>query len=300
LTLSGPVDGHGQPDLQILGDGAVTISGPISNLQQTLGKRGNGTLTLSGDNTFSGSLYLEKGTVVLRGGNAIADQSAVLLEVYSPHTATLRLEADETIGSMRGQNSVIDLGKFTLRINQAYDLAYWGTFIGAGTLVKAGPAPLELHAANSHTGGTIIEAGALKVRADNCLGATSASVSLNGGTLQWTGGTGGGLDPNRTLTLSGGKSVANGVDANGGVFSIPGPITGPGALTKVGAGTVRLGNPDNDYTGGTRITGGAIQFDRPEAIAGSEPNVLSARPGVSASDQSCVQRRGGSYRGLLE
>jgi autotransporter-associated beta strand protein len=143
LTLSGPIDAHYQSYLDVHGDGDILISGPISNLQQALDKYGNGTLILAGNNTFAGSLYLTKGTVILRGGNAIADQSAVLLEVYSPNSATLRLEANETIGSIRGQNSVIDLGTHTLRINQSYDLTYWGTFTGAGTVVKAGPAPLQ-------------------------------------------------------------------------------------------------------------------------------------------------------------
>ncbi|MEO8647580.1 MAG: autotransporter-associated beta strand repeat-containing protein, partial [Acidobacteriota bacterium] len=295
LTITGPIDGHNQPYLDVYGAGDILISGSISNLTQALDKHDTGTLTLAGNNTYSASTYITKGTVVLRGGNAIGDNSAVLLEVYSPDTATLRLEADETIGHMRGQRSTIDLGEHTLRINQLYDgQTYSGTFVGSGKIVKAGPAAIQFYTPNSHTGGTVIEAGTLQIREDACLGAASAPTVLIEGTLQWTGPASGALDSKRTIKLSSSGMTSNNFDANGKTFSVPGPITGPGALTKVGQGTLVLSNSQNNYAGGTRIVSGAIQFDQSEAIAGSGPNIFIAVNGQAAAgypiDQFFLQR----------
>lgn len=300
LTISGPIDGHDQPYLDILGDGDITIAGAISRITQAVDKSGKGTLVLSGNNSFSGSLYLTKGTVVLRGGNAIADDSAVLLEVSDPDHATLRLESDETIGSMRGQNVDIDLGDHELRINQLYNLIFRGTAHGTGRIVKAGLGSLELYSPNTHTGGTIIEAGMLKIRDDACLGAPGAPVAMSAGTLQWSAPTPGTLAVDRTITLT---QDGGAIDAGGQILTIPGKITGPGAFGRLGTGTVVLTNPDNDYAGGTFIVSGALVFQSPGAIAGTTRNIMLGSGGQAVTaypmDQSFLLRITSDSTGLV-
>jgi autotransporter-associated beta strand protein len=143
----------------------------------------------------------------------------------------------------------------------------------------------------------------LRIREDGCLGPVAASVALNGGTLQWRGTTSGALSANRTLSLSGTAATQNGIDANGLLFSIPGPITGAGGLAKVGSGTVVVGNPNNDYTGGTRILSGLMQFEHPGAIGGSGPNVLIAESGQATTgypvDQAFLQRINPASTGVV-
>src|SRR4029077_15318264 len=113
-----------------------------------------------------------------------------------------------------------------------------------GTLVLAG--------ANSYSGGTLVDGGALQVSADAGLGAASGALTLHAGTLVTTTS----FAPARSVTLA----------ENGGTFAtatatqltLGGAIAGPGALAKLGAGTLVL-TGTNTYSGGTRIAAGTLE-----------------------------------------
>lgn len=89
---------------------------------------------------------------------------------------------------------------------------------------------------------------------DANLGATSGSLSFDGGTLRHDGFFI--LHENRAITLGlgGGK-----IDTNGYNPSIAQAITGSGNLVKLGAGTLSLLGA-NTYSGLTAIDGGAVQI----------------------------------------
>src|SRR3954469_11452071 len=79
-------------------------------------------------------------------------------------------------------------------------------------------------------------------------------VTLNGGGLQWA--------PGVTSDIS---SKLNPLGPNGGIFdtnsnnvTLATPITGSGALTKIGAGTLTLSS--NGYPGGTIVSAGVLTF----------------------------------------
>ena len=65
--------------LRVLGDGDVSIDGNVIGDGGSLWKQGAGSLTLSGTNTFDGSLQIDAGDVTLVGGDAVADDVDVLL-----------------------------------------------------------------------------------------------------------------------------------------------------------------------------------------------------------------------------
>jgi len=79
LALNGPVNfGAGTPTLTFTGGNTTTVSGVISNGNATAGnlvKTGAGTLTLTANNTFTGTTSISGGVLVLNGstaaGNAI-------------------------------------------------------------------------------------------------------------------------------------------------------------------------------------------------------------------------------------
>jgi outer membrane autotransporter protein len=141
---------------------------------------------------------------------------------------------------------------------------------GAGALTKSGGGTVTLSAANTYSGGTSLNAGVLKVSADNNLGAATGGLTFNGGTLQL--GASFDLSSSRAITLnSGGGTVAT----NGFNTTIAQAISGTGGLTKAGPGKLTLSGV-NAYTGATAITAGALALDAGGSIAASSGVNLAA------------------------
>ena len=123
---------------------------------------------------------------------------------------------------------------------------------GSGGLVKRDFGTLVLSGTNSYTGGTTIDEGVLEVSADDNLGAVTAPLTFDGGTLRYDAG----FASARSVTLeeSGGT-----IDTQSDSAMLSGAISGPGELIKTGPGTLTLTN-DNTYTGGTTILAGTLQL----------------------------------------
>jgi fibronectin-binding autotransporter adhesin len=99
----------------------------------------------------------------------------------------------------------------------------------AGTLILTG--------ANAYTGATTISAGTLQIGNGGTAGAlNTGSAITNDGTLAF----------NRSDTLTQGTHFAS-------------VISGSGAVTQAGAGTLILSGANN-YTGATTISAGTLQF----------------------------------------
>ncbi|HEX4129074.1 MAG TPA: autotransporter-associated beta strand repeat-containing protein [Pirellulales bacterium] len=123
-------------------------------------------------------------------------------------------------------------------------------FGGSGTVLLSGT--------NSYSGGTVISGGTLGVASDASLGASTASVTLNGGALA----TAAPFSSARTFTASSATSI---IDTTHGDLTISGPIEGTGVLTKAGTGTLTLsatgGNsssPAHTIAGGLAVQAGTV------------------------------------------
>ncbi|MGY4407094.1 autotransporter domain-containing protein [Bradyrhizobium sp. USDA 3315] len=142
-------------------------------------KSGTGTLTLSGNNTYTGGTQLLGGTLVVQGGNAIGDNSSVIVLGNS----TLRLLSNEkvaTLSSGATDFGTVDLaaGNLTTSLNSTITTAlYYGAITGAGGLVKDGSYKQVLAGTSNYTGGTTIQAGTLQ------LGDTTHQANLIGSVL---------------------------------------------------------------------------------------------------------------------
>ena len=134
-----------------------------------------------------------------------------------------------------------------------------GTVTAAG-LTKTGKGTLVLGADNTTTltgGDVTVDQGNLEISNDNQLGAAANRIILNniGGTF------GDGLRSCGTLALlPATRTIVLG--ANGGVIyadstslTIAGTITGPGGLAIWSQIGITITNPNNDYTGGTSLSG---------------------------------------------
>jgi len=128
---------------------ASTYSGIISGTG-SVSKQGAGTLTLSGNNTFSG--------------------------VTTITTGSLSIGAGGTAGSIAG--NVVDNG--TLVFNRSDASTYSGIISGTGSVTKQGAGTLTLTAHNSYSGLTTISGGTLALSGSGSIGTGGLNLGNNG------------------------------------------------------------------------------------------------------------------------
>ena len=244
-SVSGSINGGGGSNLLTLnGTGSGTLPTGITNFQ-TLQKKDSGTWTIT--NSLQGmgltSTDVQEGTLILTGTNA-------------NYTGTMLVDAPGTLQASAQSlpSAITDNG--LVRFQQDTDGTYTGLVSGSGAVEKNGTGTLVLApsaaSSNTYTGGTVLKQGALSVSADPALGATSGGVTFDGGTLQ--------LGSSFDLASSRGISVtSNGgtIDTQDFQSTITQGITGVGALTKAGTGTLVL-NGANTYSGGTSVAAGTL------------------------------------------
>ena len=144
-------------------------------------------------------------------------------------------------------------GTLTLNGNTADTNILAPALIQSGGLVKNGTGTWVLTGTNSYGGGTVVANGVLQV------GANGGTGSLGGGNVSIAAGAA--IDFRRTGTLT-----------------VPGAISGNGAVFQNGSGTVVLAK-NNSYTGGTTINAGTLQVGN----GGGSGSLNSAVPIVNNS-----------------
>ena len=155
-----------------------------------VGQYGNGTVILSGNNTYNGVTTVFRGT--MKAGSTSAFGGATgLSELDFPYSATLDLNGfSNTVGSIAGVagNSII-LGNQALTIaGTSGSQTFAGNISGAGgsLAVTGSGATTVLDGANTYTGGTTIWTGAtLSIGDGNATGASLAGNVVNNGQLQF-------------------------------------------------------------------------------------------------------------------
>ncbi|EJN2868023.1 autotransporter-associated beta strand repeat-containing protein [Salmonella enterica subsp. enterica serovar Laredo] len=241
-------------------DNAISGSGNVV-------KSGDGTLTLSGSNTYTGGTLISDGTLVASNVEALGTGDVT-------NNATLALNTG---------------GDFTNNIS------------GSGQVVKSGDDVLTLSGANSYSGGTLISDGTLVATNVDALGSgdvtDNATLELNtGGTFDNAiSGSGNvvksGAD---TLTLSGSNSYTGGTTISGGTLvasnvealgtgdvtnnavlelntggTFDNAISGSGQVVKSGDETLTLSG-SNTYTGGTTINDGTLIATSVDALGSGD------------------------------
>lgn len=236
----------------------VTIVSPMGGIG-SLTKEGNGTLSLSGANTYSGSTTIKAGVLSLGSGATLGGGSVTIGD-------TARLHSTDT--RTLSQNIVFPDGNVgTVSVATGQTLTFNGSMVvGDGSTAVFGSSgnngTIRLDLVGYGAGVTdYFEVAAGTVIAGNSRVAGITSLALQttidaGATLDFNGQSGGGawiknLQGAGILTNSGGTQI------NTGDFS--GVISGNGSLTKLTSGTLVLSG-NNTYTGGTTILGGTLQI----------------------------------------
>ncbi|CAN5422426.1 autotransporter-associated beta strand repeat-containing protein [soil metagenome] len=246
-----------------------------------------GTLTVAADGTLAAPIVAVRGgTLVTAADERIADTSALQVG----NGGTLALGGSETVASLAdvtGQvadgTAAVQLGTHVLTVRNlsaTTDTSFGGVISGTGAdaLVKDGLGTLRLAGVNTYTGITLVNAGTLATSgsANEHLADASAVQIANGATFA--------LGSSETVASIGDKAgqaadgsaqiqlgthlltVANTDATTDTTFS--GVISGTGndALTKSGAGTLRLAGA-NTYTGTTLVAAGTLATIGSERLA---------------------------------
>jgi len=255
----------------IIQDGGIG-GGTAGNLT----KQGTGTLTLVGNNSYTGLTTINTGTLALSDSGAIATSSGVTLSGSSTFDIS-QVTTGTTITNLTGPSTTfVALGSKTLTLGTNSNTIYNGIIqdggIGGGTagnFTKQGTGTLTLTNDNTYTGLTTINTGTLALSGSGTI-ATSNGVTLNdtstfdisqlttGTTITDLSGSSGTLVSlgGKTLTLgTANNTTYSGTLQDGGL----GGGTG-GSLTKQGTGTLSLIGTQT-YTGLTTINAGTLNIN---------------------------------------
>ena len=265
---------------RISGTGGLTMSG-------------GGALTISNTNSFTGPVTFGSGTIAvpflaLGGHNSPlgAGTSLVFNGGALEYTGSDAVPAtDRTVALNAGGNAFqVDDLSTSLTLN--------GVISGSGNLTKAGPGTLALAGVNTYTGNTIVNGGVLNLA--HPLAAQYSTVNVSsGGALGFAAGivnpTLGGLAGagNVALATAASEPVTLSVGQNGQNTTYSGILSGPGGLTKQGAGNLTL-TASQSYNGPTVIDGGVLKLQLGAGASigihfqGNDNSIVTGSAGVVA------------------
>ena len=245
--------------------GSPVAETPLSGSSVIFSANGaqNQTTTLGANFSIS-SLTINDPTPVTIGGSntlTIATVSGLTGITVNSGAGLVTINSNLTLG----QNADI------ITVNNTAGMVVNGSVSSATgfyALVLQGSGTLTLTGNNTYSGYTGIGGGVLQINSDNSLGASSNPVYLfNNGTLRLLASVTTNrqlflapitvsynvIDPTETLPGNGGGSI----DTNGYSLTWNGVVSGPGTLTKVGAGALTLTGADT-YTGSTTVNQGSL------------------------------------------
>ncbi|RIV80623.1 hypothetical protein D2V17_19090, partial [Aurantiacibacter xanthus] len=242
-----------------LGSDSVALDGEVSG-SGTLAKLGTGTLTLSADNSFDGTIAVAAGTVQLGASERLADTSAIVLA----EGATFDLDGyNESIATLTGTGSVV-LGdaSATAGLSAAASSSRYllsdgarasGTFAEADVIAAAGGSGnvLTLGGTNADFafGGTFSGSGSVRKIGSGIFTVVGDQALIGDfevleGTLEFLGVSDGGLL------------------VNGGTFS---GTSGFNSALTMTSGVISPGTADDPFgtitASSINLTGGLVQFD---------------------------------------
>jgi len=238
------------------GDNGGVINGPGSLIKYSVG-----TLILSGtDQIAPGALIVHDGIVDLNDG-ALGSGTAVRINSTATTAGVLNVNDSDAIGSLAGTgaNATVNLATgANLDVGGLNtSTTFSGMIAGAGSLTKSGSGILSLTGANSYTGGTTINDGAI-------MGFVGAGASITG---DYTLSNDAFLTFNQLLPASGPQS---------GTFS--GDVTGAATAYMQFIGnsttTVTLTGDNSGFAGTSTLGGGASTIGQGGTVAiGSSTNI---------------------------
>jgi len=233
--------------LNVAGADSATQAGAISQIvpAPNLTKTGTGLLTLTGNNNYSGTTTIQDG-------------------------GTLRVGNGGTSGNLGAGNVMLEDNSM-LAFSRSDMITVDQQISGMGSVTQNGTGTAVLNGDNSHTGGTTLLLGTLRLGSSTAAG-NGGITAFGGNTLSYADGidvanNASLLDDVSFEVLAGESATHSGTISDFGLSS--------GIVTKTGGGTLMLNNA-NTHTGGTNVTGGTLMTTNPDAIGTGDLNVNTA------------------------
>jgi autotransporter-associated beta strand protein len=209
---------------------------------------GAGTLALTGNNSFSGGVTINGGTISVGHDNALGTGTFTVLG------STLDIQNGITISNATDLQANLDINVDpAAQGTHAGDIGETGGSLGIN---KIGGGTLVLSGNNTYTGATNVDAGTLLAASSTALALQSAFTVNTGATLQiLDGGVFAGIGSlagaGSVVIGGGGSLLAVGFNGNSSTFS--GDITGNGSFEYLGAGTLNLTGSANAIGGNLTV-----------------------------------------------
>jgi fibronectin-binding autotransporter adhesin len=218
-----------------LSSGTLAINNVIlANGTSGLTKAGAGSLSLGGNNTFTGNAWPAEGTLVVATANALQNAT---LNMAAGGAGTVTFNQNSTLGGLTGSRN-LDFGGRQVSVGNSNGSTSHSGILSSGTLVKIGTGTLALSGSSTLAAATSINNGTVAIdwltntSQPSPLG-TAALINLGsgstGGTLRYTGS---GHTTDRAINLSGTTGGGTIEAAGSGALQLTGASTATGVGTK--------------------------------------------------------------------
>ena len=284
--------------LQIQRGDDITVANTISGSGSFV-KAGQGTLTITGDNSYSGITNVAVGWLDVGGGGTsgtlgtgeivnnaglrfnrsddvtiVNDMSGLGIMEKVGNNTTILTGTNSGSGRVTIAGGTLQIGNggttgtlgtgnitnnATLAFNRSDTLTVSALISGSGGVAQWGGGTTVLSRANTYSGGTTISAGTLSVSADNNLGAAGGGITFSNSSTLQTTST---FTTGRAIGIT---RVGTLETAAGTTLTVDGVVSGAGALAKSGDGTAVL-TAANTYAGGTRINAGTLSISAADQL----------------------------------
>lgn len=218
--------------------GVLTHNGTLEGTG-ALAKTGAGTLILGADNSYAGGTTISSGTLQVGNGG--------------------------TTGSIVGDVT----NNASLVFHRSSAVTFGGAIRGSGAVTKLNGSLLTLTGASSYSGGTMLKAGRIDVGHSSALG--SGTLAMDEGTT--LGFASDGLNLANAVLLTGTSDPV--IDTGAFTETLSGVISGGGALTKNGSGTLVLAGA-NTYAGATDVSAGSMRAGAANAFSAGSAHTVAA------------------------
>jgi fibronectin-binding autotransporter adhesin len=269
------------------GTANLAVSGIISGSNLGITQAGNGTLTLSGNNTYNGTTTVNAGTLALANSAAnnktivgnitvsggtlnfanndqIADTASVTMT-----SGVLDLVRNETIDSLNVTGGTIGFGSNFNTIN-ASNFSFTGGQMRAG----ARQADITLNGPITLGNFTFVWSANTAIQKGLAIG---GDISVNAGaTVNFQGDGGSWSGINGRITLNANRVIDVGAGAN---MNVQWGIVGTGGIAKNGTGTLTLSGT-NAYNGTTTINDGILRASHATALGATANGTTVASGGA--------------------
>ena len=218
--------------------GVLTHNGTLDGAGALI-KTDTGSLILGADNSYTGGTTISGGILQLGNGG--------------------------TTGSIVGDVN----NNAALVFNRSNAVTFAGAISGSGTVTKLNGGLLTLTGASSYSGGTMLKGGQINVGHSTALG--SGTLAMDEGTT--LGFASDGLNLANAVVLTGTSDPV--IDTGTFTETLSGVISGGGALTKNGSGTLVLAGA-NTYTGATDVSAGTMRAGAANAFSAASSHTVAA------------------------